>query len=49
LSLPKLFRVVAAIIRRSAQILNGQLLLCSCLRAYFSDRRPLASAWAAWL
>src|SRR5262245_8302131 len=58
LSLPKLFRVVTAIIRRSAQIPNGQLplcscllLLCSCLRAYFSDREPMVSAWGAslWL
>src|SRR5215472_16734105 len=49
LSLPKLFRMVAAIIRRSVQIPNGQLLVCSCLRAYFSDRGPMVSAWVASL
>jgi len=46
LSLPKLFRVVAGIIQRSSQMRNGQLLLSSCLRAYFSDHGPMVSAWA---
>src|SRR5271165_3465831 len=35
LSLPKLFRVMAAVIRRSGYMPNEELLMRSCLRAYF--------------
>src|SRR6516165_2983585 len=46
LSLPKLFGVIAAVIRRSAHMPQEKPLMCSCLRAYFRLRWSLSSAGA---